>query len=218
MRKLLLCTAGLTCLAMSGAAQAGIVVTTSPGNAVYAGTPDFDFDTASPALLGGGAIVGPGTTAGQFAQPLGSTGLYFSVGPSTSSPGTLGFANATGINWIDFIWGSVDTYNTLEVLRGDGSLMATILGGSLPPANGNQVNQNTNPIVRITFTGQDAFDFGQLRLSSTQNAFEVDNFRVNAVPEPTTWALLILGFGAVGAAMRRRGATARNLRAKLHFA
>lgn len=27
-----------------------------------------------------------------------------------------------------------------------------------------------------------------------------------AVPEPATWALLILGFGAVGAAMRRRGA------------
>lgn len=219
MRKLLLCTAGLLGLAMGGAAQAAVTVTTSPGNAVYAGPPaDFDFDTASPVLVGGGAVVGPGTTPGDFAQPLGSTGRYFSVGPSTSSPGTLGFANASGINWIDFIWGSVDRYNTLEVLRGDGSLMATILGGSLPPANGDQDDQNTNPIVRITFTGQDAFDFGQLRLSSTANAFEVDNFRVNAVPEPTTWALLILGFGAVGHSMRRRGQKVRVAKAGLHFA
>ncbi|UAJ11858.1 PEPxxWA-CTERM sorting domain-containing protein [Polymorphobacter megasporae] len=31
---------------------------------------------------------------------------------------------------------------------------------------------------------------------------------LNTVPEPSTWALLIAGFGFVGAAMRRRVATA----------
>ncbi|MES2492168.1 MAG: PEPxxWA-CTERM sorting domain-containing protein [Pseudomonadota bacterium] len=30
-------------------------------------------------------------------------------------------------------------------------------------------------------------------------------FSVAAVPEPATWALMVLGFGAIGAAMRRRG-------------
>ena len=30
-------------------------------------------------------------------------------------------------------------------------------------------------------------------------------FNIAAVPEPATWALMILGFGAVGGAMRRRG-------------
>lgn len=217
MRRFLFCTAGLIGLAVGGAAQAGITVTTSPGNAVYSGTPDYDFDTNSLTHSGGG-VVGPGTTSGQFAQPLGSTGLYYSVGPSTSSPGTLFFTNATGINWIDFIWGSVDAYNTLEILDNTGAVMQTILGSSLPPANGDQADQNTNPIVRITFTGQDAFDFGRLRLTSDTNAFEVDNFRVNAVPEPTTWALLILGFGAIGHSMRRRGSQVRNAKAKLHFA
>lgn len=218
MRKFILCSAGLIGLAVGGAAQAGITVTTTPGNAVYAGgTPTFNFDTTTPTFVGGN-VVGPGTTSGQFAQPLGSTGKYYSVGPSTSSPGTLFFTNATGINWIDFIWGSVDTYNTLEVLRSNGTVMTTILGGSLPPANGNQAAQNSNPIVRITFTGQDAFDFGRLRLSSTENAFEIDNIRINAVPEPTTWALLILGFGAVGYSMRRRTSQVRNAKAKLHFA
>jgi hypothetical protein len=31
----------------------------------------------------------------------------------------------------------------------------------------------------------------------------------DAVPEPATWALMILGFGAIGGAMRRRTAAAR---------
>ena len=39
-----------------------------------------------------------------------------------------------------------------------------------------------------------------------------------AVPEPATWALLILGFGAVGFAMRKRGANAVRNRAQLTFA
>jgi hypothetical protein len=30
-----------------------------------------------------------------------------------------------------------------------------------------------------------------------------------AVPEPATWAMMIMGFGLVGAAMRRRTATVR---------
>ena len=40
--------------------------------------------------------------------------------------------------------------------------------------------------------------------------FVLDNLTLNAagaVPEPSAWALLILGFGAVGAGMRRRSAT-----------
>lgn len=42
----------------------------------------------------------------------------------------------------------------------------------------------------------------------SDEAFGLDNIRVDAfssaVPEPSTWALLILGFGAIGATMRRR--------------
>lgn len=39
-----------------------------------------------------------------------------------------------------------------------------------------------------------------------------------AVPEPSTWAMLILGFGTVGAAMRRRSSTAKASRMRLTYA
>jgi subtilisin-like proprotein convertase family protein len=38
-----------------------------------------------------------------------------------------------------------------------------------------------------------------------------------AVPEPSTWAMLILGFGGVGGAMRRRLALSKVSRARLHY-
>lgn len=41
---------------------------------------------------------------------------------------------------------------------------------------------------------------------------------VQAVPEPGTWAMMILGFGAVGGAMRRRNASAKTARVKLTYA
>lgn len=44
------------------------------------------------------------------------------------------------------------------------------------------------------------------------------NVTVAAVPEPTTWALFILGFGGLGYAMRRRNSQVRSAKAKLHFA
>jgi len=37
-------------------------------------------------------------------------------------------------------------------------------------------------------------------------AFEFDDIAANAVPEPASWAMLIMGFGLVGAAARRRKA------------
>jgi hypothetical protein len=44
------------------------------------------------------------------------------------------------------------------------------------------------------------------------------NVTINAVPEPATWALFILGFGALGFAMRRRSSNVRVAKASLNFA
>jgi hypothetical protein len=55
-----------------------------------------------------------------------------------------------------------------------------------------------------SFTGTDFFFAAN---SYTKNSFRLGGVTVNsAVPEPATWLMMILGFGAVGAAMRRRRA------------
>ena len=81
-----------------------------------------------------------------------------------------------------------------------GPVLATIVGTQIfDPANGNQTDPNTNPVVLLTF-GDDIY--GQvtgLRFNATDDAFEFDNLAV-AVPEPTTWAMMIGGFGLLGAA------------------
>jgi len=38
------------------------------------------------------------------------------------------------------------------------------------------------------------------------DSFKISQLSISAVPEPTTWAMMILGFGVVGASMRRKAA------------
>ena len=59
------------------------------------------------------------------------------------------------------------------------------------------------------------FDLAPLKSFSwtpvTGGGVQFDNIRLNdviaAVPEPTTWAMMVLGFGVMGSAMRRRKVT-----------
>ncbi len=187
---------------LPGATQAAITIGSVPGAAVYAGpTRAYDFETPAP-LTGG--LVTTGSVGGVRAQPFGSAGNYATVGPSDGSPANLNLSSFGGISTISLLWGSVDTYNTPQVMNG-AVVLASFTGTAVSAlANGNQTNPFTNPIVTLTFTGADRFAVDGLRFISTTNAFEFDNIAIAAVPEPATWGMLILGFGAIGAAMRRR--------------
>lgn len=205
MKKTLL---GLALAAAAFPAQAAVTISVTPGTNVYAGpTPLENFDGATAPRWN--RAIFTGSSSGVRAQPFGSTGGYASVGPSDGTPGVFDLTGLGPLRTISFIWGSVDSYNTLEILGAGGAVLATIVGNQIyNPANGNQSDPNTNPLVTLTI-GDDIY--GQvtgLRFNSTQNAFEFDNLAV-AVPEPTTWAMMIGGFGLLGAAVRRsRKATA----------
>ena len=95
-------------------AAAAVTLGFVPGGAVYSGpTPTYNFDTPTP-LTGG--LITTGSVGGVRAQPLGSTGKYGTVGPSDGSPATLNLSSFANISSISLLWGSVDTYNTLELL------------------------------------------------------------------------------------------------------
>lgn len=206
MHKFLCTVVGATALGLASAASAGITLTGNvPGTTPYSGpTPTYDFDPGSqPTVIGGGFVTG--TNGILYAQPFGSTGYYYAVGPSTSTTGTIDLSSFGDISTVSFLWGSVDSYNTLEFLDSSMNVLATFTGIQIfNPADGNRTDPNTNPIVTFTLTGPESGSVTYLRLISPQNSFEIDDLLIGAVPEPTSWMLALLGFGGIGIVMRRR--------------
>lgn len=141
------------------------------------------------------------SSSSSAAEPAGDTTTFGYVSsafePSTSTLTT------PGVKSISFYWGSIDTYNSVDVLGAGGTVLKTIVGGQIPPADGNQEVSSTNRRVDITAGAGETIT--GLRFKSTGVAFEFDNFAAaGAVPEPASWALFIGGFAMVGAASRRR--------------
>lgn len=193
-------------------ASAAVTLTSTPGAGSYSGpTPTYDFETPAPFT---GGLVTNASTSGIRARPLGSTGNYATVGPSDGTPGILNLATFGDIDWISFIWGSIDTYNTLDVLDATGATIASFGGANvIAMANGNRTDPATNRIVKLTFTGADRSNVSGLRFRSTGNAFEFDNVAIAAaVPEPATWMMMLLGMAGVGFSMRRKSKPAMRVR------
>jgi PEP-CTERM motif len=103
-------------------------------------------------------------------------------------------------------WGSIDSYNFIDVFFAGGG-MQTFGGSLIPPANGNQNLPATNQ--RVTFNFGGAVNVSSVAFRSTQNSFEFDNVAVAAVPEPGAWMLMLMGFAAVGFSLRRKSTERR---------
>lgn len=200
MTKLLPSLAFALGLAVAGSANAAVV---SPStSATPAGTMTFAAEPLGNVAAGGFTLgdwtfkpVTPTSqikigTDGNGAQPFGgSSGNYLSV----LGGGALDimFSSRTSIG---FFWGSVDDYNTIKFYDASNNLIDTITGSAVPPlsATGCQTSSLCNSYV--TFNSTTAFS--KVELSSGSNSFEITN--ISAVPEPTTWAMMILGFLGLG--------------------
>lgn len=186
-----------------------------PGYAAAGQTLLVDFNSAT--LPGGYTLTGgygysTGTTTGA-AAPAGDTSQYLYVS-SAITPNNATLTTAFDLASISFYWGSIDTYNSVEVLGTSGSVpvvLGTYGGSTFSPANGDQSSASTNE--RVFFTAGTGEAITGLRFTSTGVAFEVDDVAGSpitegnpngAVPEPAAWALMIAGFGMVGTAARRR--------------
>lgn len=180
------------------------------------------YSTPFASFSGGGVIVHGSSKT--FAPPwLGPGGFsdpfrYLEVGKNQSE--TITFTSEKTA--LGLYWGSVDSYNTISFYN-NGGLVYSLTGAQLESAitsgpklkdGGGQTGFKSNGFVSFNFLGLG--DFNEVVLSSTKNAFEVADLEafgsklttspVPAVPETSTWLMMILGFASVGfVAYRRKG-------------
>lgn len=110
----------------------------------------------------------------------------------------VGLNVTAGQNYVAFL----TTYYTIGTGQAQVSSCNTFIGGPACAA------ANANPLLGRAITARalganlDELSFGQVVNGSQDLTFSAT---VAAVPEPASWAMMILGFGLVGGAMRRRG-------------
>lgn len=199
---------GLACAAsaLMWAGSANAAVTVQQNFAVYGlGAPATP---AAPSFIEGidptlGTLLSItiNTTFSVFANATGSTGA-----PSTavyfSSPG-LSFSQSSGIGTpsIAFGYATLSQYTSTLSASASASYLYTVnpatydlfsashidialLGGNGSSSTGTGFTTSNSGIGTVTYT--------------------YDGAATPAVPEPATWAMMIAGFGFIGAAMRRR--------------
>ena len=101
-------------------------------------------------------------------------------------------------------WGSLDTYNTLTITRRRRRPGIRLAGGGhrQPPRTATRPRRHRTACSRSADCARRRSPASPSR--SRPNSFEVDNLagRHGGVPEPATWALMIMGFGMAGGLMR----------------
>ncbi|GGB40782.1 hypothetical protein GCM10011380_32810 [Sphingomonas metalli] len=126
-------------------------------------------------------------------------GNFLAAGPTAGQPATLTFLQA--VTNLGFLWGSPDTYNSLTLVTNQRSITYTAQSLGFTTTDG---NQNVSQYVNFAATAGETITSVSFSNSQAIDAFEVANFAVTAVPEPTTWALMFVGFGMVAGAARYR--------------
>jgi autotransporter-associated beta strand protein len=190
------------------------VPVTLSGSAILGGSGTFS--PAAPFTFSGGGTVSPGIPIdSEYVSTLSfGSGVTFGTGGVYN----LNVANAGGVAGTDY--STIFVNGTLTLTASPGSFMIALnsigSGGGPGPAIFNPAQPYSMTIL-TTSSGITGFSPTLFTVTTTnfQNSLAGGSFAVGdsgdsltlnftPVPEPSTWALMLTGVGAVGAAIRRR--------------
>ena len=189
-------------------------------NQFKAGTP-ADFTTGGITFVSSplttGAFIEKGSVTNAYTAPAGDTTNFLALGNSNkfaTRSESLAFAAPT--SKFGFYWGSIDKYNTVQFFSGT-TLVGTLNGSNVVSSSAGQMafrtsgvgnGVNTDASAYVSFLDQGG-SFNRVVLTTTQPNFEIDNVAVGGVPEASTWAMMLIGFGGLGGLMLQRRKTSR---------
>lgn len=136
-------------------------------------------------------------------------GLFFLSGSETFLNYAAGFDTGFSFNYVGSFTGSVQVYDGLD---GTGNVLGSVsLISNLGSCPGYNADFCPFGPAGVNFSGTArSISFGGV---ANQIAFDDVTFGsstpgVPALPEPATWAMMLVGFGGMGVALRRRRKTA----------
>lgn len=139
-------------------------------------------------------------TSDEFGQPLTGMITFTTNDVVNASGGSLVTAAAGSFNG--------DALTTLENPGGYGGNDNLLFPTATIPFDSNGVTFDTSA-GRYNFYNNPSYSTTQTRVLGTGLVTLTPVSTAGAVPEPATWAMLIVGMGATGFAMRRRRVTTR---------
>lgn len=184
------------------------------GSAGTTGGPNYGITFSSNSITG--CVDGTPCDNTNAAMPPSSPNILFFLSGGASTMNVAG-GFTTGFSFYYSAANNPGSVNVYSGLDGTGTLLASL---SLPTNSNSGAPGCTSAFcpftpIGVSFAGT-AYSVG---FAGSDNQIAFDNITIGSVipggggvPEPATWALMIMGFGAVGGAMRvrRRGISFAN--------
>lgn len=207
-----LAAAALAAVLVASEAQAGVIAVVNPsfetlptgGLPFGANEGLFSIDTGIPGWTttgdGENGEWRPSGAPFNVPPPDGTTVAYTNGGTIAQTVGVLARAGETYILQVDLGFRQdccISTGATIALDVGSHAVLAT---GTPSFGGGDWANYTAT----YTATAADANAPISIVLASSVDQGDFDNVRLAGVPEPATWAMMLVGLGGIGAAMRSR--------------